>query len=152
MNRLRRLDVIGAGAGTKAADMGERAKLGKVLLVEDETLISVLVAEALEEDGFEVRAVANAEEALDALNAGEAFDVLFTDINLPGMDGATLAETARQVRPGIAVVYASGRWTLLDRLRSLPHSAVLPKPYSLTRACNAVENLLGIQREARAAG
>lgn len=125
--------------------------LGKVLLVEDETLISVLVAEALQEDGFEVRAVANAEEALAAMSAGERFDVLFTDINLPGMDGATLAENVREMHPGIAVVYASGRWTLLDRLRSLPHSAVLPKPYSLTRACDAVENLLGIQRPVAAA-
>jgi CheY-like chemotaxis protein len=127
-------------------------KLGKVLLVEDETLISVLVAEALEEDGFEVRAVANAEEALALLSAGERFDVLFTDINLPGMDGATLAESARAINPQIPVVYASGRWTLLDRLRSLPHSAVLPKPYSLNRACDAVESLLGIQRAAPAVG
>jgi CheY-like chemotaxis protein len=132
--------------------MMKTEKLGKVLLVEDETLISVLVAEALEQDGFEVRAVANAEDALGALNSGEAFDVLFTDINLPGMDGATLAETAREIKPGIAVVYASGRWTLLDRLRSLPHSAVLPKPYSLTRACHAVEDLLGIHRSATVAG
>jgi CheY-like chemotaxis protein len=126
--------------------------LGKVLLVEDETLISVLVAEALEEDGFEVRAVATAEEALAVLADGVEFDVLFTDINLPGMDGATLAESARRINPQIAVVYASGRWTLLDRLRSLPHSAVLPKPYSLNRACDAVEGLLGIHRPAPAVG
>ena len=130
--------------------MTKTKTLGKVLLVEDETLISVLVAEALEEDGFDVHAVANAEEAMSLLSSGAHFDVLFTDINLPGMDGATLAESARKTHPGIAVVYASGRWTLLDRLRSLPHSAVLPKPYSLTRACDAVESLLGIHRGATA--
>ncbi len=130
--------------------MNDTQTLGKVLLVEDETLISVLVAEALSEDGFEVHAVGDAEAALQVLNAGIKFDVLFTDINLPGMDGTTLAESARQLQPNLAVVYASGRWTLLDRLRAMPHSAVLPKPYSLTRACAAVENLLGIVRQAPA--
>ncbi len=131
--------------------MDKTPKLGRVLLVEDETLISVLVCEALADDGFEVHAASTAEEALQALADGLQVDLLFTDINLPGMDGASLAESARELRPGLAVVYASGRWTLLDRLRSLPHSAVLPKPYSLARACSAVENLLGVHQPAPAA-
>lgn len=131
--------------------MNETVALGKVLLVEDETLISVLVAEALMDDGFEVHAVASAEDALREMQSGSKFDILFTDINLPGMDGAALAESAREIQPGLPVVYASGRWTLLDGLRAMPRSAVLPKPYSLTRACLAVEELLGIQRPAPAA-
>lgn len=126
---------------------------GKVLLVEDETLIGVLVADALAEDGFEVHSVATAEEALQKLEGGVTVDLLFTDINLPGMDGTVLAERIRTLNPNLPVVYASARWALLDHLRASPRCAVLPKPYSLTRACLAVENLLGVERrEAAIAG
>jgi CheY-like chemotaxis protein len=131
--------------------MTEMHSHGKVLLVEDEPLIGSLVAEALVDGGFDVHSVANAEEALAALENGLKVDLLFTDINLPGMDGRTLAESARRMNPDLPVIYASGRWTLLDALRSVPRSAVLPKPYSLTRACLAVEDLLGVRPQAVAA-
>jgi len=63
----------------------------RVLLVEDEFLISAWVAESLAEQGFAVHAVSNATDALQHL-ASEPVDVLFTDINLPGgLDGAALA-------------------------------------------------------------
>src|SRR5439155_13361036 len=55
-----------------------------VLLVEDEFLVSDMVAEVLAEHGFEVHAVANAKDALRHLTRGARCDLLFTDINLPG--------------------------------------------------------------------
>jgi two-component system cell cycle sensor histidine kinase/response regulator CckA len=122
--------------------MIETRTAATVLLVEDELLISELVASALTEDGYEVHAVASAEEALRYLADGSGADILFTDINLPGMDGAALADMARQMRPDLPVVYASGRWGLLERLRAIPRSEILPKPYSLARACAAVQGLL----------
>ena len=77
--------------------------------MEDEFLICDMMAEALAEHGFEVHAVANAEDALRHLTCGAPCDVLFTDINLPGgIDGATLARLARELRPNLPVVYASG--------------------------------------------
>src|SRR5581483_7206884 len=73
-----------------------------VLLVEDEPLISDVAAEALEEQGFVVATASNATDALRRLQAGSAVDILFTDINLPGgMDGATLARRARELRPDL---------------------------------------------------
>ena len=51
-----------------------------VLLVEDEALISMLVSDALSEEGFEVHEVATADDALDFIEAGGRVDVLFTDI------------------------------------------------------------------------
>lgn len=114
-----------------------------VLLVEDEALICEMVREALIDNGYSVQAAANAVEAMAHLSSPETVDVLFTDINLPGeMDGAQLAEQARGVRPALPVVFASGRWGLLDRLNGFPNSAVLRKPYSLTQACDAVEALI----------
>ena len=63
-----------------------------VLLVEDESLISELVADWLHNRGFAVHEAASGDEALAYFNSGGAVDVLFTDVNLPGaIDGAELA-------------------------------------------------------------
>jgi DNA-binding LytR/AlgR family response regulator len=60
-------------------------------------------------------------------------DVLFTDINLGGvMDGAQLAKLAREMRPGLPIVYASGRRSVND-IATVPDSVFLPKPYSLNQ-------------------
>jgi CheY-like chemotaxis protein len=114
-----------------------------VLLVEDEGLIAEMICLALEEQGYRVHLFDNARDALEILASDEAVDILFTDINLPGnMDGSVLAVKAREMRPDLPVIFASGRWGLLDKLQSVPHSTVLPKPYSVSRACEAVANLL----------
>lgn len=114
-----------------------------VLLVEDEGLIAEMISSALEDKGYCVCISDNAEDALHHLASGETFDILFTDINLPGnMDGADLAQRAREMKPELPVIFASGRWGLLDKLRSVPRSVILPKPYSVSRACDAVEHLL----------
>lgn len=100
-----------------------------VLFVEDELLISEWVAQALSEQGFAVRTVSNAADALRHL-ASMAVDVLFTDINLPGgMDGAALARRAREMRPHLPVVYASGRVSRLNPEERVPGSTFVPKPY-----------------------
>jgi CheY-like chemotaxis protein len=101
----------------------------RVLVVEDEFLISEWVAESLSEQGFAVRTVTNAADALRYLKSVPV-DVLFTDINLPGgMDGATLAHRARELLPDLAVVYASGRVSTLDSAARVPGSIFVAKPY-----------------------
>ena len=101
----------------------------RVLLVEDEFLISELVAESLAEQGFSVRTVSNGTDALRHL-ASAPVDVLFTDINLAGgMDGTALARRAREILPDLPVVYASGRVNVLDLATSVPRSVFVTKPY-----------------------
>jgi len=103
-----------------------------VLFVEDEFLISEWVAQALSEQGFCVRAVSTAAEALQALRR-DPVDVLFTDINLPGdMDGVVLARRAREMQPHLPVVYASARSDSLKPADRVPGSAFVPKPYEPT--------------------
>ena len=66
---------------------GQRSQIRRrtrVLLVEDEPLISELAVEALEEQGFVVEVVSNAFDALRRLASGRTIDILFTDINLAG--------------------------------------------------------------------
>ncbi len=101
----------------------------RVLLVEDEFLISEWVAESLSDQGFAVRTVANAADALRHLKSSPV-DVLFTDINLPGdIDGTTLARRAREILPDLPVVYASGRISILDPRLRVSGSLFVAKPY-----------------------
>jgi two-component system, response regulator PdtaR len=114
-----------------------------VLVVEDEALISTMIADSLADGGFAVHAVTSGEEALRYLSSGSAVDVLFTDINLAGdMDGSMLAQRARVMRPDLPIVFASGRWNVLEQLRSVPRSIVLPKPYSPLHALSVVQRLM----------
>ena len=101
----------------------------RVLLVEDEFLISEWVAESLAEQGFAVCAVTNAVDALRHL-ARAPVDVLFTDINLPGsIDGTMLARRARELLPELTVAYASGRVNTLDQRLRVAGSVFVAKPY-----------------------
>ena len=101
----------------------------RLLLVEDEFLISEMVAEDLSEQGFVVSAVANGSDALSHF-ASAAVDILFTDVNLPGgMDGMTLACRAREMKPDLPVVYASGHANAFDLERCVPGSIFIAKPY-----------------------
>src|SRR5664279_4183748 len=101
-----------------------------ILLVEDEVLISHLVAASLNEHGFIVHETATADEAWRYMHAGGAVDVLFTDINLPGsINGAELALRARELRPDLPIVYASGRYQSTDIGKLVPRSVFVPKPY-----------------------
>ena len=101
----------------------------RVLLVEDEVFISEWVAESLFDQGFAVRTVTNAADALRHLEVATV-DVLFTDVDLPGeMDGAALARRARELLPDLPVVYASGRVSLLNAQLRVPGSIFIAKPY-----------------------
>ena len=114
----------------------------KVLFVEDEELVSELMAEVLDEQGFNVHAVENGDAALEYLQSGAEVDVLFTDINMPGtIDGAALAVEARNLRPDLPIVYASGRFNPSDLNPLVPRSLFLPKPYDPIEACTLLNRL-----------
>jgi CheY-like chemotaxis protein len=116
----------------------------RVLLVEDEFLLNMMLADALTEQGFEVHAVANAREALQHLTGGLPCDVLVTDINLGvGIDGMALARLARQLRPGLPVVYASGSVRRLEEIESVPGAIFFAKPYDPGRICAMLQRMTG---------
>ena len=115
----------------------------KVLLVEDEELISEMIGEALSDSGFQVCVAADATQALEHLAEGFEPDVLFTDINLPGdMDGSLLAFAARKLRPNLPVVYASAAWDALNNIRTVPGSTFVPKPYSPRSICSLLRRMV----------
>ncbi len=116
----------------------------RILVVEDEALISEMVAEELADRGFEVYAVSTAREAIEHLTCGAPCDCLFTDINLPGgTDGAALARQARALRPGLPVVYASGAVRRLGDLDAVPGATFVAKPYDLKSVCVLLSRVAG---------
>ena len=114
----------------------------RVLLVEDEFLLSDMLTEVLSEHGFEVYAVANAKDALRHLTCGSPCDILLTDINLAGsIDGTTLARLARELRPKLPVVYASGSYSKLEQLDAVTGALFVAKPYNPHKLCEMLSEM-----------
>ncbi|SDB64256.1 response regulator [Belnapia rosea] len=81
----------------------------RVLLIEDDALLRMVLSDRLAEEGIDVQGLANAEDALILLGAGQVPDVLVTDIKLGGgLSGFDLAEVARARHPEVGVILISG--------------------------------------------
>jgi PAS domain S-box-containing protein len=103
-----------------------------ILVVEDDPLVRNFVISQLESLGYTSVAAANATEALALVDRGQAFDLLFTDIVMPGgMNGRELAEEIARRRPRIHVLYTSGYTenAITHHGRLDPDVALLTKPY-----------------------
>jgi two-component system, response regulator PdtaR len=80
-----------------------------VLVVEDNSLVRVIIADFLEGAGFVVIQAADGAAALLVLASGAEFHVLFTDIRMPGpIDGLGVATRVRAERPGVPIILTSG--------------------------------------------
>lgn len=114
--------------------------MGKVLLVEDELLVREVAAEDLGEAGFEVVPASNGDEALGILRESADFDLLFTDIRMPGeTDGWGLAQEAKRMIPGLRVIYATGFGDAGEDLAV--DERYVRKPYNLKDLRQALESL-----------
>jgi len=100
-----------------------------ILVVEDEPLPRMDLADTLSNAGYEVLEASNAHEALGYLHHGHRVDVVITDIDL-GDDptGWDVAEKFRAARENIPIIYTSG--TAGDRRRSVPGSVFFRKPFT----------------------
>ena len=76
--------------------------------MEDDTLVRNYVLAQLHSLGYVTLDAANATEALALVHAGHAFDLLFTDVIMPGMNGRQLADEILKVRPSLRVLFTSG--------------------------------------------
>jgi CheY-like chemotaxis protein len=116
----------------------------KIMIVEDEFLIRLTLAEALTDEGFEVVEAANGDEALSALRDNPGIALLLTDIQLPGqLDGVALARAARQHLPRIPVIFMTGRPDSLSRDATSPGDVFIAKPYLPSEVCATARRLLG---------
>ena len=105
--------------------------LRKVLVVDDDPVVGKSFDRVLSEKGYVVITASNGQEALDKLGA-ESFDVVYTDIKMPGMDGLEVAERVKAKRPWVPVVIVTGYGTTANEARAEAAgvSAFLHKPLS----------------------
>jgi two-component system, chemotaxis family, CheB/CheR fusion protein len=112
---------------------------GVVLFCDDEQLIRQLGKRILEREGYEVVLVATGEQALAELDADrDRFSVLVVDHSLPGLRGDKVAARARELRPDLPIVKASGYRDVFDEAEA-PGTVFLPKPYTRTALIDSVQ-------------
>ena len=122
-----------------------------ILFVEDEALVRMDMAEFLRECGFRVQEAADANEALEILQAEFAVDLLFTDINLPNsMNGLELAEWTFNNLPGIKVLVTTG----VAPTTGIPQTIgpLLTKPYTGPELLDRINQALAKQSKDDRAG
>jgi CheY-like chemotaxis protein len=125
------------------------ASENRVLLVDDEAVVRFVTAEALRDQGFDVTEAANSAEALALFRKPDQFDILFTDVAMPGgMDGVELASTIRHLDPDIPILIASGfALNIEPRLGAVSSPVIyLHKPYNLEKLVGTVKMLVGGRR------
>ena len=117
----------------------------RILLVEDEGLIRMIAADMLRAGGFDVVEAWDSTEAARVLDGLTGFDVLLTDIRMPGpVDGIDIAVIARRRNPDISVVILSGYSPKLkERLDALGSNVIaFPKPYDMDEIMVTVRRLM----------
>jgi PAS domain S-box-containing protein len=126
----------GPGAnGAQGADAAAAQAKGSrdkpcVLVVEDNDDVRELAEQVLGMAGYAVRSAASGEQAMDLLRQGEAVELLFTDVIMPGgMNGLELVERAHALRPGLPVLVTTGYMDELPQGRRSGGLEILPKPY-----------------------
>jgi len=128
----------GANAGETRVN-GNHA-LGRVLIVEDDTLVAELAAGMLGELGFESTITHSATEALEQLAAGEKPKLIFTDVVMPGgISGIELARKVRQRFPELPILLTTGYSEQVAGSHGFP---VLQKPYEMDALASALGTVL----------
>jgi two-component system, response regulator PdtaR len=112
-----------------------------ILVVEDEVLVRMMVADQLREAGYHVLEASNADEALDLLRHGAVdVPVVVSDIDMPGsLDGVGLARAIRTESPLTKIVLVSGCQLSVDGVH---HDGFFPKPYSAPAIIRHLKALL----------
>ena len=114
----------------------------RILLAEDDDSLRGFLARALERAGYEVVACADGEEAVAVLD--QDWDLLLTDIVMPGMDGIEVARQAAAKHPGLRIMFITGFAAVaLAAKESAPEGAkVLSKPIHLREIVSEVERMI----------
>jgi CheY-like chemotaxis protein len=121
-----------------------------ILLVEDELLLCWVVEEALVEEGHRVTIATTGDGGREALEAGQPFDLLITNIRLKdGPDGWRLSRLARERQPDIPVLYVTGDSAAQHPAQGVPGSVILSKPFDPDALKSAIAGLLEIGQQQR---
>lgn len=143
---LPRTDKTPGGAEAAQPAKTRRMARGRVLVVEDDDGVAQMVCELLKELGYRTERCGDAEAALDRLARDGAFDLVFSDMVMPGpMDGRALAREVRVRRPDLPVVLTSG-FSAAAAEAEQDGFRVLAKPYRIEALGEAIEAARGTGR------
>lgn len=122
-----------------------RSGTERILVVEDDADVRAVPVLVLKRQGYHVVEAEDANKALECLRNGQPFDLLFTDIVMPGgMSGLQLAKEARKIHPGLAVLYTSGYTGEAFGTEGSANfgNSILKKPYQRTELLERVRAIL----------
>ena len=118
-----------------------------LLFVDDEATLRGLMAERLAERGFEVVEAESGERALALLDQF-AFDIIITDLRLPGIDGARVIQAARERYPGIVAIVITGYGTVKDAVDAIKRGAsdFIAKPFQFDELIHVLQKAMEQRR------
>jgi CheY-like chemotaxis protein len=117
----------------------------RVLVIDDEATVRMVIAETLESYGYRVLEAVDGPSGLRILESGARIDLLITDVGLPGgMNGRQIADLARVTRPGLKTLFITGyaETAALGDGRLEPGMEVITKPFAMTAFAQKVRELL----------
>jgi two-component system, NtrC family, nitrogen regulation response regulator GlnG len=124
--------------------MTERAR---ILIADDEDSLRWVLDKGLRQVGYEVTAVADGDAAIEAFQA-EPFDLVFLDVKMPGLDGLSVLERLRAVRPDVYVIVMTAHGTMDTAIKAMQRGAYdyLAKPFDLDEVLLLTERALAAGR------
>ncbi len=132
-------------ASTKEPDQPERDGKGRILVVDDETMLANMMTEMLANRGYTVIARTNSADALETFRADpDRFDLVITDQTMPEMTGIDLAGKIMSIRPGIPVILCTGfiDSAIEEKTTGAGIRGILLKPISMKRLIALIRDLL----------
>jgi DNA-binding NtrC family response regulator len=121
-----------------------------ILVVEDDVLVRMPIAQYLRDCGYRVLEAVNADEAIAVLLHQEtSVAIVFSDIEMPGsLDGFGLAKWVREHRPGLDVILTGTLPRTVDSAKDLCEQGPIPKPYEAQVVHNQIRRLLAARQAA----
>lgn len=119
----------------------------RVLLADDDTSLRRVLQFKLEKNGYEVVAVADGREALEQLEQNE-FDLLLSDIKMPGIDGLELLESTRGLRPSLKVILITAHATVAEAVQAVKLGAFdyITKPFEDDQLFVVIDKALAFRK------
>ncbi|GAB5349405.1 hybrid sensor histidine kinase/response regulator [Alteriqipengyuania sp. 357] len=136
-----------AAEGRRASEAEQPARAwssgGRILLVEDEDMVRAVAERALVRAGFTVTAQPDGEGGLAQIANGGTFDLVVSDVVMPGMDGPAMVRAIRKLKPDIPILFMSGyaEETLRKEI-SIENMYFLAKPFSVEQISGKVGEVL----------
>ena len=135
--------LVREDAGAEAIKFARGSE--RILVVEDDPSVRKVPVSLLGNQGYQVVEAANGDEAIECLKNDQAFDLLFTDLALPGgMNGVEIAEAAVRIQPDIKVLYTTGyaEHAIVHRGQWDPEVTLVNKPYRRAELLEKVRAML----------